>query len=212
MRPVQHPQLFWQGFDQDTAKIAAAITTQFSLSRSRRRGVPKLLLAFDSQILVLRNKLLMMERVSRRARRTEQMPTGDLRLLRVLRRRLNAMNTMSDTMVLVQKGLRRPLYLPLLRPRETSYTHSLTLDSTLYWLHRMMNPNAQSRGANDLGCFSDIPLRASLFAAHAHAAYRVAMAQKRKHPLRFLDVVCGGGMRLLQASDFFDHVEGFDFD
>lgn len=215
MRNVRNPLLFWEGFDQETADLAAALEKQLLLPRAQRRGVPKLLRDFDRQHLVLRNKLSLMDRTYRRAGGVANASPSEvleLRFLRLLRRRLHAMKSLTETLVLVHKAKARSLYTPPVTICDARHTQKAALDSTMYWLHRMMNANPQSGDADALGCYADIPLRASLFVAHAHAAYRVAMAQKRKRPLRFVDVGCGGGMRVLQASDFFDQVEGYDFD
>lgn len=215
MRLVRSPLAFWDGFDQETATIAATLEKQLLSPRAQRRGVPKLLRAFERQHLVFRNKLSLMDRSYRRAGGAEGTggaEVGELRFLRLLRRRLHAMKAVIDTMAFVHKGVARPLYIPPAPICDARHTQKAALDSTMYWLHRMMNASPQSGDADELGCYADIPLRASLFTAHAHAAFRVAMAQKRKAPLRFVDVGCGGGMRVLQASDFFDQVEGYDFD
>jgi len=48
--------------------------------------------------------------------------------------------------------------------------------------------------------------------SHAHVAYRAALAQKRGSSLQFLDVGCGGGIKVLLAAGLFDQAVGFDYD
>lgn len=78
--------------------------------------------------------------------------------------------------------------------------------------HSAINPVAQAAKAADLGCFPDIPLNAGRFLVNAHLAYRVLLARKQERPFRFLDVGCGGGVKVVLAADLFDRTEGLEFD
>lgn len=86
------------------------------------------------------------------------------------------------------------------------------VDSALHLFHRISNPLEQDGAAAELGCHPDIPMRASTFIAHCHAAYRIALAQRRNDPPRFLDVGCGISLTLLMAARFFESVTGLEFD
>lgn len=50
------------------------------------------------------------------------------------------------------------------------------------------------------------------FLRHAHAAYRVLLAQAEGVPSTFLDVGCGAGQKLLLARSFFDRADGVELD
>lgn len=78
--------------------------------------------------------------------------------------------------------------------------------------HRLINPAAQSASAERLGCYADIPTRVGLFLRIAHLAYRITLAQRRPGPTRFLDVGCGGGMKVAMGARFFDAAQGIEYD
>ena len=64
----------------------------------------------------------------------------------------------------------------------------------------------------DLGCYSDIRLKPQEFTAHALAAYRLSLALGHYGRARFLDVGCGGGGKVLLASQYFARADGIEFD
>lgn len=87
------------------------------------------------------------------------------------------------------------------------------LDAAMVALHEYINPrDTQDSAAEAEGYFTDIPLPTSVFLEDCHAAYRVCLAQERRAPLKFLDVGCGGGMKVLMASHFFTLAEGLEAD
>jgi trans-aconitate methyltransferase len=86
------------------------------------------------------------------------------------------------------------------------------LEDTAWSFHKLANPMPQSQDAREHGCFRDIPLTPGAFLTHAHAASRVAMAQGRPRPVRFLDVGCGGGVKVLMAARYFEVCEGLEYD
>lgn len=106
----------------------------------------------------------------------------------------------------------RPLYPPDDAPRNLWTEQALAADRVHVALNRVVNPEPQDAAAEGLGCFADIPLPPSRFMAHAHAAYRVALAQRRPQPARFLDVGCGGGIKVLLAAEFFPCADGLEYD
>jgi SAM-dependent methyltransferase len=79
-------------------------------------------------------------------------------------------------------------------------------------MNALVNPVPQDTLAREIGCQWDIALPMSAFLQDAHAAFRVALAQQRRTPLRFLDIGCGGGVKLLLAAEIFDAVAGLEFD
>lgn len=85
-------------------------------------------------------------------------------------------------------------------------------DHSFTGAHRLINPAAQSASAEQLGCYADIPTRVGLFLRIAHLAYRITLAQRRPAPTRFLDVGCGGGMKVVMGARFFDAAQGIEYD
>lgn len=87
------------------------------------------------------------------------------------------------------------------------------MDRAMIAIHEYINPrDAQDDAARDAGYFSDIPLPTSTFVEDCHAAMRVCLAQDRRQPMRFLDIGCGGGVKVLLASQFFAEAHGLEID
>ena len=61
------------------------------------------------------------------------------------------------------------------------------------------------------GCHLDIPLAPSVFLANAHAALRMGIAQGRG-AMRFIDVGCGGGVKVMLAAEVFAQADGLEYD
>lgn len=78
--------------------------------------------------------------------------------------------------------------------------------------HHAINPVPQAAEAEALGCFADIPLNVGRFLANAHLARRLLMARRHKGPARFLDVGCGGGVKVVLAAELFDEARGLEYD
>lgn len=96
--------------------------------------------------------------------------------------------------------------------RDLRSEQALASDRVYIALNKVVNPESQDGAAETFGCWPDIPLPPSRFLGHAHAAYRVALAQHRSGPLRFLDVGCGGGIKVLLAAEFFCRADGLEYD
>ena len=96
--------------------------------------------------------------------------------------------------------------------RDLRSEQALASDRVHVALNRVLNPESQDAAAETFGCFPDIPLPPSRFMTHAHAAYRTALVQRRPEPLRFLDVGCGGGIKVLLAAEFFARADGLEYD
>ncbi|NNE52594.1 MAG: class I SAM-dependent methyltransferase [Sulfitobacter sp.] len=124
-------------------------------------------------------------------------------------------NTWPTVRSLVQeqrKPKRQPLYQPEVKLPKTTFAQLGASDDVFHWLHAILNPADQSDDARDHNCFPDIALSNFEFHQHMHAAYRLCLAQDRAEPVRFLDVGCGGGLKVLSALRYFPKAEGFDFD
>jgi SAM-dependent methyltransferase len=133
------------------------------------------------------------------------------RMVSDLSSRVHALGRALETVRRIMVTGAQPLY-PEDVPRDLRSEQALASDRAYIALNKAVNPEGQAEAAVDLGCFPDIPLAPSLFLHHAHAAYRVALAQRRPAPLRFLDVGCGGGLKVLLAAEFFGRADGLEYD
>jgi SAM-dependent methyltransferase len=112
---------------------------------------------------------------------------------------------------LILSARRQPLYAkPMPKPDLRSEQLAVS-DRVFKALHWLVNPAEQEPSAQELGCFPDIPLLPSTFLAHAHAAARVGLAQGRSD-MRFLDVGCGGGVKVMLAAEIFHQADGLEYD
>ncbi|WP_108835496.1 class I SAM-dependent methyltransferase [Tateyamaria sp. Alg231-49] len=84
----------------------------------------------------------------------------------------------------------------------------------MHALHKIANPSehTQSASAEKDGLYRDIPLPMSQFSSLIGAAYRLCLAQRKTHPLRFLDVGSGGGTKVLAATTCFDVCHGLEYE
>lgn len=104
---------------------------------------------------------------------------------------------------------RRKLYV---EPNETIQSQHHATDALMSDLHAILNTSDQNEDARLHGCYADIALPHSHFMAHLHAACRVTLAQNLPHPPRFLDVGCGGGLKVLSARAYFERADGLEYD
>ncbi|MEM9247856.1 MAG: hypothetical protein AAGB05_04055 [Pseudomonadota bacterium] len=95
-------------------------------------------------------------------------------------------------------------------PEVTDQVVALFLDA----VHNLANPMAyaQSETASRLGFHRDIPFPMMSFSKMLAGGYRVCLAQRRAHPVRFLDVGSGGGTKVLAAMICFDRCEGLEYE
>lgn len=99
---------------------------------------------------------------------------------------------------------------PELDPEEQMWR---ALEAAMVGMAHFVNPReAQAAEARARGYYSDIPLPARTFLADCHAALRVARAQGRREPMRFLDVGCGGGVKVAMAMHVFGEAWGLEVD
>jgi protein-L-isoaspartate O-methyltransferase len=215
MTRLHNPQDLVLKLERDLVEIAKGIAQELMRPSDARRKLPRLISQFDKVRLELRTRLLRYERTGRGDRIAEAGENrGDLeerRLFKRLRLQMQMLRHLSATLDLICMAEPQPLYQVLPPKHNADATQLRMLDAAFLSLHRLITPYAQSTEALELGCFPDIPLGTAKFMSHAHAAYRVALAQKRPFPLRFLDVGCGGGVKVLIASGLFDEAMGFDF-
>jgi SAM-dependent methyltransferase len=201
--------------EADLAGVAGLILAQLARRRPARRGLAGLIDRFDRKLLELRAVLSKFDREVRARGGERALDRADLeekRHFRRLRQRLHAATRIAAALRLVQRGVGWPLY-PHVPPRhDLMVSRVAILEAAMMALHRVVNPAPQSRAAEAQGAHPDIPHDAAAFAATAHAAWRVAQAMRPAHPLRFLDVGCGGGMMVLLASGLFSCADGFDLD
>ncbi len=129
-----------------------------------------------------------------------------------LRLTMNHWNAVRNLIADQHPRIARKLYGDPDRLPDTLNSQRSATDDLMLLFHAMFNKHAQDESARALGCFEDIALPNSNFMAHAHAAYRVALAQRRENPLRFLDVGCGGGIQVVSATRIFDRADGIEYD
>ncbi|MBE3639613.1 methyltransferase domain-containing protein [Mangrovicoccus algicola] len=79
-------------------------------------------------------------------------------------------------------------------------------------LHALLNEEEQDPAAREHGCFADIPLAQSLFLREMHAARRCLIAARPGRPMRFLDIGCGAGLKVISAAPYFDRCAGLEYD
>ncbi|MEY8098732.1 class I SAM-dependent methyltransferase [Falsihalocynthiibacter sp. S25ZX9] len=107
---------------------------------------------------------------------------------------------------------RRKLFKPSVATDDISISQNMVNDQLLDSLYKTLNNTKQNETAREHGCFADIAFPQSVFIEHVHAARRILLARRPRHPVRFLDVGCGGGLKVLSASAFFDRADGLEFD
>ena len=129
----------------------------------------------------------------------------------LLRVELNQWSLMRD-MIQLQVASRKkrvPLYEKQQSP--LAKAQSSASDHVFDWVHAILNQHKQSGDAYESGCFPDIALPNSEFHKHLHAAYRVLLAMEKTDRMRFLDVGCGGGLKVLSARRYFKESDGLDY-
>lgn len=107
---------------------------------------------------------------------------------------------------------RKKLYPPRAAEGTAEARHERASDQAFNQVHAFINPHKQSEDGLENMAFADIPLPQSTFIRHMHAAYRITLAQTLGRPARFLDVGCGGGLKVMTAAQWFRPSEGIDLD
>ncbi|MEP1446511.1 MAG: class I SAM-dependent methyltransferase [Paraglaciecola sp.] len=102
--------------------------------------------------------------------------------------------------------------------RDTKAANDITVsqlsayDSAFDYLRGKFNTESQDCKAKEHGCFADISFPNSVFLENIHAAYRILLAQGVASQSQFIDVGCGSGLKVMQASLFFNRVVGLEYD
>lgn len=76
----------------------------------------------------------------------------------------------------------------------------------------IVNPAEQDEEARERGQHADIRMAITRFNDHLHAAHRLLLAMRRPRPWRFIDVGCGGGVKVIAATAFVDEGVGLEYD
>lgn len=189
-------------FESDAAKIRVTLSNITLLTHKFMQFLPKVGTARDAAI-----------------RAQGPLPPSQLHAWSNLSSRLYKERTwltqwpkVEDLVRLQIPSKRRKLYRNDSRIEDITVNQQSVYDGIFEDLHKILNPVGQTDFARDHGCFADIPLPHSAFLAHSHAAHRVLLAKRLKHPTRFLDVGCGGGLKVLSAAKFFDRADGLEYD
>ncbi|MFN3971503.1 MAG: class I SAM-dependent methyltransferase [Gemmobacter sp.] len=126
--------------------------------------------------------------------------------------RLRAWPRVQQAAELCAAGQVWPLMPPPPDPLDPLSVQGLMLSSAFTTLHFAVSSRPQTDHAEGMGLFPDLPLDAARFLANAHLALRVLLAQKRQGPFRFIDVGCGGGLKVVLASEVFQTADGLEYD
>ena len=144
--------------------------------------------------------------------RKGSMEEAEAHRLKDLHRRFAIWRAIIDALRQIERRATFPL---LPRPRDVLDPRAgidAIADIMFTRAHRAVNPVPQAAGSAAHGCFADIPTRVSLFLEIAHLAYRLLLARCHDGPMRFLDVGCGGGIKVALASGLFEIADGIEFD
>lgn len=119
----------------------------------------------------------------------------------------------------IQAGLGRlfartpqPLFPPHLPEGDPNAMMIERLAQSVLMLDNYANRELQHPEMAEYGGFADIRLSPVSFIESAHAAYRVGLAQGRSRDMSFLDVGCGGGVKVLMATHYFEQCDGLELD
>jgi SAM-dependent methyltransferase len=127
-------------------------------------------------------------------------------------RRLQKWDTALEAVRLCLSGQDWPLVLPEPPKQSLAAAQMRLLSDCLTMTTFAITPIDQDETGRALGYFQDIPLSSAQFVELAHFAYRLCLAQKRPRPWRFVDVGCGGALKVALAGALFDDVCGIDCD
>lgn len=136
----------------------------------------------------------------------------DERFLRLMHVRLALWHKVLDAADHVDAGHEWPLLPPPRDRFDLGAPEERIMARVFTRAHLAVNMTPQGAESSDLGCFPDIPLNVGSFLVNAHLAYRVLLARKQERPFRFIDVGCGGGVKVILAADLFDRADGLEYD
>lgn len=211
-------QKFRESLRQNVVALAAEMTLR---NKMNARKVEALCAQIDMSVreystILLRNNTA---RVAEEAAAATQSDVLDIRRAwgvvsartNLFRVELNQWNMMRDLVraQVMQSRRRVPLYDS--RPSEITRSQISASDDVFDWVHAILNTVKQTEEAREQGGFPDIALPNSEFHRHLHAAYRLLLAKGQTARMRFLDVGCGGGLKVLSALRYFKEADGLDF-
>lgn len=127
-------------------------------------------------------------------------------------RKLQLWDRALEALNLCLSGQEWPLIAPPPPRHSLEAAQARVLSDCLTYATYALTPIEQDQTGRALGYFEDIPLNAGQFVELIHFAYRLCLAQKRSRPWRFVDVGCGGGLKVAQAGALFDEICGIDYD
>ena len=198
------------------ARLASEIVAQLVSPTTERTPVNDALaelahLRVEVEMLVLRLRSEIGLRGDKGLRRAGLQQTTE-RYCKVMRNRLRIWARVVVAAEQCLAGNEWPL-LPPPRPRyDLGAAEEAVMSRVFTRAHYAINPVEQAAEAEALGCFADIPLNVGRFLANAHLARRLLMARKHRGPARFLDVGCGGGVKVVLASELYDEAMGLEYD
>ncbi len=137
---------------------------------------------------------------------------GDAVALAAFARCLHLWTTALDAVEVCLSGREWPLFAPPPPRHHLESAQARVVSDSLTFATYALTPIAQDADGRALGYYEDIPLNAAQFVELAHIAYRLLLAQKRPRPLRFVDVGCGGALKVALAGSLFDEICGIDYD
>ncbi len=128
-----------------------------------------------------------------------------------LRRRLNLTLELHGLLQQVLTAKLLPV-MPDTTPGATALGRQLyAYEGALYHIHDYLSP-PRPKPEDHIGKHNDIPLPFTLFSRLIQLARRTALAVGHESPLSFLDVGCGVGLKVLQAAQVFEIVQGLEYD
>ncbi|MEM6488119.1 MAG: class I SAM-dependent methyltransferase [Pseudomonadota bacterium] len=198
--------------DREVAVIAAQMATNGKIDRARVREA----------VLRLKRKMTDVHALNTAVRLARgRVPPGSEEAwrLQTLHRRLDTERGtllrwpwIERRVMEIVSAKRRPLYRKPLSFDDILREQIIGGDALLSVLHSALNRRKQDAVGAEIDAFPDIAMHNSLFQSHMHAAYRVWLAQGRSTKGRFIDVGCGGGMKIVSAQYYFDHCDGLELD
>lgn len=207
---------FSENLQRKAAELAQAITAELMRPTTERAPIGTVLDELENLQLETANMVSQLRRAlgkdARDAPRPFKRVLTDGQYLKVMRARLRLWARVTEAARSCTDRLEWPL-VPDPRPRlDLGAAQESVLVSVFTMAHRAVNPVPQAPDAAELGCFPDIPLNVGRFLANVHLAHRLLLARKHAGVTRFLDVGCGGGIKVTLAAELFDVADGLEYD
>lgn len=213
MKKAERLQDTIEEIERRSSVIADRMAAQLSLPTGERQGLAELAAELSAQRAAAESLFVQLRRmVGRIARDDAEAGTSAAEFVRGLRGRLQLWALVDVAVAECLAGHEWPL-VPEPPPRHDLAAVQASVVSKVFTsAHRAVNPVAQAAHATAFGCYPDIPLDAGFFTLNAHLACRLLMARRIPRPYAFLDVGCGGGMKVALAATMFDRADGLDYD